>query len=453
LGGESSDHPAAVFAYGTLEIPEIMRAVSGVLPPSCPARLDGYARGLLVGKSYPGVTERPGAATTGVLYAPVDSVALARLDAFEDDIYERRILHVTTDAGDSVAAFVYVVDSADAEQVSRVPWDACSYPEAERARHLRHVRDWADAPTRPHERMLSLEKYHALGNVYLVVEASDLEAALEAWESSATPGEVAQRLCDRHFGVGSDGLLIRETSAKADVAVRIWNPDGSQAEKSGNGLRIFARYLRDRGESFTLQGAFAVETVGGVVECRVDEAGTSVAVEMGRVTFRSMEIPVSGPDREVLREEIEVAGERLEYSAAGIGNPHCVVLRDRLSIEETVALGPLIETEARFPNRTNVQFAKVRDRRNLEIEIWERGAGRTLASGSSSSATAAVIHRLGLCDPTVTVHMAGGRLEIEISDDYAVRLTGPVTRVASCRVSQEALRHPEGRYSLVRPGG
>lgn len=432
LAREPNIRPTAVFAYGTLEIPEIMRAVAGVLPPSRPARLTGYTRGLLVGKHYPGVVERAGAETRGVLYSPVVPAALARLDAFEDDLYDRRVLAVTTDDGNSVDAYVYVVDISDNQHVSDTPWAAARYPEEDRSRLLRW---WAAERSLPPAPTLPLEKFHALGNVYLVVERADLEACA----SGASTSDIARRLCDIHLGVGSDGLLVRETEATAVAAVSIWNPDGSEAEKSGNGLRIFGRYLFDQGEDFAVAGGFEVETRGGRVQCRVDDDNGSVQVDMGRVSFRSADIPVSGPDREVLREEIEIAGRRVEYSAASIGNPHCVVLRDHLSIDETLSLGPLLETAERFPNRTNVQFAKVRDRRNLEIEIWERGAGRTLASGSSSSATAAVLHRLGLCDAELTVHMPGGQLAIEISPDYAVRLTGPVTHVARCDVSLDAV--------------
>jgi len=132
-----------------------------------------------------------------------------------------------------------------------------------------------------------------------------------------------------------------------------------------------------------------------------------------------------------------VAGTELRYCAATIGNPHCVLIQDEISEEETRRLGPHIETEPRFPNRTNVQFVKVRDRANIEVEIWERGAGYTLASGSSASAAAAVARRMGLCDSRITVHMPGGCLEITVSDDFSILMTGPVTRVAEGTLSEE----------------
>lgn len=158
---------------------------------------------------------------------------------------------------------------------------------------------------------------------------------------------------------------------------------------------------------------------------------------MGTVSFDSRIIPVEGPEGEVINQKMEVNGQTLEFCAATIGNPHCVILKPEISAAEAKEMGPLIEVEPRFPNRTNVQFMKIVDRSNIQIEIWERGAGYTLASGSSSSAAAAVAHRLGLCDSQITVHMPGGKIEIKIAEDFAVSMTGTVTRVA------EGVIHPE----------
>ena len=245
-----------------------------------------------------------------------------------------------------------------------------------------------------------------------------------------------RRICDRHFGIGSDGILVREPSSDpTEFRLRILNPDGSEAEKSGNGLRIFARYLWDR--RLVSDAPFKVVTPGGAVLCQVREQGRSVTVEMGQVRFHSRDIPVLGPPRDVIRETMEIAGQALEFTAATIGNPHCVILRQQVSQAEASSLGPLIETDSRFPNRTNVQFMQVLDRGNIRIEIWERGAGYTLASGSSSCAAAAVAKRLGLCDSSITVHMPGGSLAIEVDDNFFVRMTGPVGKVAEGRLSDE----------------
>ena len=266
-------------------------------------------------------------------------------------------------------------------------------------------------------------KYQALGNDYLVLEAAD-------WP--ALDSTVVRRICDRRFGIGSDGVLLRDDPANGEGhRLRIFNPDGSEAEKSGNGLRIFARYLWDRG--VVADEPFTVSTAAGDVRCLVGDAGREVTVDMGRVRFDSRSIPVTGRPREVLREQLTAGGRTIQFSAATIGNPHCVILTERARADEVRSLGPLIENDPRFPNRTNVQLVEVIDRANLKIEIWERGAGYTLASGSSSCAAAAVARRLGLCGSRVTVHMPGGRLAIEIDDDFAVRMTGPAVRVCEGR--------------------
>ena len=264
-------------------------------------------------------------------------------------------------------------------------------------------------------------KYHALGNDYLVINPDDLPREL-------TPAQI-KLICHRNFGIGSDGILLGPLpSVEAQFALRIFNPDGSEAEKSGNGLRIFSRYLWDRqlvgGDPFTIQ------TLGGNVRAQILDGGKAVQVEMGRVSFQSQDIPVAGPGREVINESIDVAGSRFTFCAATIGNPHCVLPLPEVDEKLARQYGPGIEVHALFPKRTNVQFLRVLDRQNIQIEIWERGAGYTLASGSSSSAAAAVAHKLGLCDRSVTVHMPGGKLAIHIGQDYAILMTGPVTRVA-----------------------
>ena len=264
-------------------------------------------------------------------------------------------------------------------------------------------------------------KYHALGNDYIVIDPKNLPSPL-------TTAQV-KMICHRNFGIGSDGILLGPLrSKKAKFALRIFNPDGSEAEKSGNGLRIFSRYLWDK--KLVGKDEFALETPGGLVQAEVMDRGKTVRVEMGKVSFWSNDIPVTGPRREVINEPIHLRGQRFNFCAATVGNPHCVLLLPKISADLAKQIGPLLETHLRFPNRTNVQFMKVLDRRNIQIEIWERGAGYTLASGSSSSAAAAVAHRLGLCDRDISVHMPGGVIAIEIGDGFAIRMTGAVTKVS-----------------------
>lgn len=269
---------------------------------------------------------------------------------------------------------------------------------------------------------MKFHKYEALGNDYLVLEGGVLETA-----GGSPSASLVRRVCDRHRGVGSDGVLVGDIEGQR-FTLRIFNPDGSEAEKSGNGLRIFARYLRDRG----LVGSdpFEVVTKGGRVACQVRDSGRTVFVEMGRASFDSTRIPVAGPAREVLNEPLDVGNERIRFTAVTVGNPHCVIHCDSPSPDLARRLGPLIETHPTFPNRTNVQFVKVIDSKHLRIEIWERGAGYTSASGSSSCAAAAASHRLGLCDGDVKVSMPGGALRIGVSADFHVTMLGPVSKVA-----------------------
>ena len=271
-------------------------------------------------------------------------------------------------------------------------------------------------------------KYHALGNDYIVLDPS------EAGESFSE--DSIRLICHRNFGIGSDGILLGPMfDTQGQIELKIFNPDGSQAEKSGNGLRIFTRYLWDK--KILDRDHVAIQTAGGMVKARIFDPGKLISVEMGKVSFNSRLIPVEGPEREVVNEKMEVKGRSLEFCAATIGNPHCVILKSEISADEAKQLGPMIEKEPRFPNRTNVQFLKILDRSNIQIEIWERGAGYTLASGSSSSAAAAVAYRLGLCDNQIEVHMPGGKIDIELTREFEVTMTGPVTRVA------EGVIHPE----------
>ena len=288
-------------------------------------------------------------------------------------------------------------------------------------------------PARPDAQpgsIMKFAKYHALGNDYIVIDPADVEVGkVEA---------AAPAICRRNFGAGSDGILLGPSSATNGVfGLRIFNPDGSEAEKSGNGIRIFSRYLYDRG----LVGSepFDINTPGGIVRARVLSNGKLVKAEMGKVSFSSRDIPVSGPDREVLNENIRSLGRDFKFCAGTIGNPHCVLLCKDVSPGDARTFGPSIETDPRFPNRTNVQFMKALDGNNIRIEIWERGAGYTLASGSSASVAAAAARKLGMCDSAVNVHMPGGVLKIDVSDDFSVSMVGPVVKICEGMIDREIL--------------
>jgi diaminopimelate epimerase len=278
---------------------------------------------------------------------------------------------------------------------------------------------------------------HGLGNDYLVMDPEDLGFKL-------TP-KATRALCDRHWGLGSDGILVLTPSKKADFGLRIFNPDGSEAEKSGNGLRIFARYLHATKK--TRKTRFTVETIGGLVTCtlHVDRNGdaASVTVEMGRATFAPAALPCTLTVDELINQPIEAAGQHLVFTGVSIGNPHCVVFKPQgkqWSRDELLALGSALENHVLFPRRTNVQLAVPTGPREIFILIWERGAGETQASGSSSCAAASAAVKLGLVQSPVTVNMPGGTLRIDVDKDFNLTMKGPVAEVARGTLSPSFVR-------------
>jgi diaminopimelate epimerase len=263
-------------------------------------------------------------------------------------------------------------------------------------------------------------KSHGLGNDYIVIDPANVPF-------SVTP-EAVRLICDRHRGVGSDGILLVSPGNGADFGLRIFNPDGTEAEKSGNGARIFAKFLRDHG--YTEADRFTLHTAGGRVSCILrHEKGrvAQVAVDMGKARFDPLDA-------------IDVDGRRMEVTSVSMGNPHCVVIVPDLADVDVHALGPKIERHPAFPKGTNVQFAQVMSRSEVRILIWERGAGYTLASGSSSCAVAAACQRKGLVDRSVMVSMPGGSLAIAIAEDGEIRMHGPVEEICEGDLSQDLLR-------------
>lgn len=276
---------------------------------------------------------------------------------------------------------------------------------------------------------MRFHKYHALGNDYLVLDSA---------EGSLPDPEGIVKICHRNFGLGSDGILYGPLpTTRADFGLRILNPDGSEAEKSGNGLRIFCRFLRDQQRVGT--DPFMIETPGGIVRCAIHADASVIRVGMGAVSFQAETIPVPSESGEVINRILDLGSESLTYCAATVGNPHCVVPVEKATPELARRLGPRIETHPNFPNRTNVQFLEIVDRNTIRIEIWERGAGYTLASGSSSSAAAAVAHRLGRVDHEVSVLMPGGTIGIEIHDGFQIDMSGPATPVGIFEMAPEVL--------------
>lgn len=312
-------------------------------------------------------------------------------------------------------------------------------------------------------------KYHGLGNDYIVIDPREFPFIPVAGAVRA--------ICDRTMGPGSDGILFGPLSSAEDLAgfaesalagigfpqgvspwVRIFNPDGSEAEKSGNGLRIFCCYLAERG--YIGGDEFSVGTKGGVVRAQVLSLDPpSVRVAMGEPSFSARAARLATDLPEFVQEELDLGGERVIASFVSMGNPHCVILSENPTAELAKRLGPLVERHSLFPERTNVQFAKVIDRHHIRIEIWERGAGYTLASGSSSCAAASVARKLGLVEGRVEALMPGGTLALDLSEP-CVLMTGPVRGIYEGRFHEaligdlaEAGALPPDNPRLSRLGG
>jgi len=274
-------------------------------------------------------------------------------------------------------------------------------------------------------------KTHGLGNDYIVLDSANIDFELTE--------KAVIRLCDEHFGIGSDGILLKVPSEMADFGLLIYNPDGSKAENCGNGLRIFSKFLHDYG--FLSSDHFSVDIMGRYIQCEILEKqngrASLVKVDMGVASFVADQVPLDFAKDECVNEPIVLGDKTFNVTCVSMGNPHCVVLVDELDVDELMHYAPQLQALPMFPNGTNVQFVKVLSRQEVEIRIYERGAGYTLASGSSSCGVAASMVKNGLVDKEVTITMPGGQLEISVDDDWQVRMTGPVRQVC------EGVLHPE----------
>lgn len=269
-------------------------------------------------------------------------------------------------------------------------------------------------------------KSHGLGNCYIVIDSDKIDFELT--------DERVIRICDLHFGVGSNGILLKVPSKIADFGLKIYNTDASIAENCGNGLRIFSKFLHDYG--YLSSDKFTVDILGRLIHCEILEKNAAgkaikVRVDMGKANFVAKQVPVNFPKEECINEPVTFGGKEFRINCVSVGNPHCVVFRDELNQEELLKYGPIIETDKMFPNRTNVQFAHVVNRNLVEIKIWERGVGNTLASGSSSCAVASTMRKNNLVDKDVTIRMPGGELQISIDEEWNIKMTGPVEEICS----------------------
>lgn len=275
---------------------------------------------------------------------------------------------------------------------------------------------------------ITVEKYQGLGNDYLIYNPERNPLPLNE--------ERVQLICNRNFGVGADGILEGPLFGADGIDVKIWNPDGSLAENSGNGIRIFAKYLKDAG--YVEKKHVTIQTAGGPVPVQfLTETGGRLTVSMGKLSFWSDEIPVAGRRREVVDETMVFHDIPYKATCVSVGNPHCVIFLKEISKEIVCRIGRYSEAAEYFPERINTTVMNVIDRTHIQIETYERGAGYTLASGTSCCAAAGVAHRMGLVDPKTYVSMPGGTMEIEIGEEGIVLMTGEVRYVAKMTLGEE----------------
>ncbi len=274
--------------------------------------------------------------------------------------------------------------------------------------------------------MIRFTKMHGLGNDFVVVDC------METAPSEEKLPALAKALCDRHFGVGADGLILVLPSRAADFRMRILNADGGEAEMCGNGIRTFAKFVYERG--YARERELEVETLAGIIRPRLRVRGGKVArvrVDMGEPRLARSEIPMKGPDQEkVVGERIRVEGRRHEITAVSMGNPHCVLFVEDLERAKVEQIGPAIECHDLFPRRTNVEFVQIVGQGDIEMRVWERGAGETLACGTGASAALVAAVLNGLSARKATMHLRGGDLQVSWNpEDNHVFIEGPAAEV------------------------
>ncbi|MDI9585379.1 MAG: diaminopimelate epimerase [Acidobacteriota bacterium] len=279
-------------------------------------------------------------------------------------------------------------------------------------------------------------KLHGLGNDYIYIDA--ISQDLSAYDLPA----LSRVLSDRNFGIGGDGIILVSPSEIADFAMRIYNSDGSEAEMCGNGMRAFAKFVYEHG--LTEKTSLEVETYAGIIKPVLtveDGKVTLIRVDMGEPRLARSEIPMAGEpaDQPVIAEPLQVNGHDLKITCVSMGNPHCVVFVDDADSFPVRELGPVIECHPLFPRKTNVEFASIDDRRNIQMRVWERGAGVTLACGTGASATVVAAVLNDLADRTARVSLLGGDLFIEWAEDNHVFLTGPADEAFSGEVHPDLL--------------
>ena len=273
-------------------------------------------------------------------------------------------------------------------------------------------------------------KMHGAGNDFVVVDGAKDPIPEEHLAA------VARHACDRHFGIGADGLILVLPSRSANYRMRVINADGSEAGMCGNGVRVFAKYAFDR--QLHTDPVMTIETLCGIKTLKLDTAGGKVRtarVDMGEPGLMRSEIPMKGDNTKVIGEPLKVAGKKIDITGVSMGNPHCVTFVDNVAEYPVEKMGPMIENHPSFPQRANVEFVEVVNPKEINMRVWERGVGETLACGSGSCASVVAGSLTGRTTRKVTVHLRGGDLLIEWLGDNRLYMTGPAEEVFEGKVS------------------
>lgn len=271
-------------------------------------------------------------------------------------------------------------------------------------------------------------KYHSLGNDYLVYDIRKNQEELDQ--------EKIVRVCSRNFGIGSDGIVAGPYEKDGNMYVRVFNPDGTEAEQGGNALRIFAHHLKAIGD--IQKESFELYTKSGISQIRyLNREGNRIQMTMGKLRFSSKALGLSGPDREAVHEFFNFGGEEYDCTCVSAGNPHCVIVLEDTDRETVCRIGKYSERAECFPEGINTEIVKILDKNNIEIEIFERGVGYTLASATGACAAAGAAYKRGLIDSDVMVHMPGGKLWTQIDEDWEVKMIGSVKRICKIQLFED----------------
>lgn len=282
--------------------------------------------------------------------------------------------------------------------------------------------------------MIKFTKMHGLGNDYVYIDAINQKIENES--------SLAKFVSNRHFGIGSDGLILICKSEIADFKMRMFNSDGSEAEMCGNGIRCVGKFVYDKG--LTNKTTVKIETLAGIKTLILNTKDGKVEtarVNMGEPILEAEKIPVISTEKPVKNLELEAENKKFKFTCVSMGNPHAITIVENTKVFDVEKYGKVLEIDKAFPKKANIEFAQIIDRQNINMRVWERGAGETLACGTGACATAVACNLNGLTDRKVNIELLGGTLNIEWNEtDNHVYMTGPAVTVFDGELYEEAIR-------------